>query len=230
MAIPSKTLINIDALFDTYLACVFDINQSWVLPLIKNGYKTRNHNTLSRFNPQINDDLIKDRYIHRDINIIRQSKQTNIVNLLANKISESNSDFDHPEAIDYKITINTYPYEFTKEELVFLFKTLKYVLQVKELKRVHIPIENITPQFLKEKYNTFIFYDIDEWLAHHRFLLRDCRMQFVKFIIPLCYREGMEDKEEYEEAQEAITDALKAFVELEFVPLSDMSIHVPAKE
>lgn len=223
-----RILLNIDCIFDVMLGCVTYCNPDWVEPMFANGYMERLHNTLSYFNPAIDDALIKKTWEERDTHILKLSPRTNLVNLLAGYIKKSNvGDSEHPQALDYKIVINTYPYNFTQIELRVLFTCLKEILQVNTLTRVHMPLTEITPEYLKASFNRFIVYEFHEWLLSQKANFSNCKIPFVVVVAPLIYLPGNEDKRDEREVMKWVPAGLSSIFDLEFIPLNEVSISVP---
>ena len=211
------------------LGCVTAINPDWVLPLIQNGYLDRLHNTLSKFNPEIDDFAVKYLWEARGIGILKLSPRTNMLDLLAAYISISaTGDPEHPQALDYRLVINTYPYDFTTEELRELFICLKQILAVKQLTRIHLPLDKLTPQYLKEHFNRFIIYDFNDWLQWHNDALITYKIPLVVCVAPLCYLPGMEDSKDDDKLVAKWASAgFSSVVDLEFIRLADVSVHIP---
>ena len=223
-----KILINIDCIFDTLLGCVFAVNPDWVTPLAQSGYIGRVHNTLSLLYSEIDDELVRQRYLERDIEILQQSRRTNMLTLLADYIRQSNHNPDHPEALDYQVTINTYPYEIEAADLREMFGFIKDILDVAVLNHIHVPLSKLTPSYIKSYYSRFIIYSLNEWTELHGPALVDCKIPKVTCVVPLCYRAGMELKGDMQEAMKWTSAGFSSALDVEFVNLSDMSVCIPA--
>ena len=224
-----RILVNIDCLFDTLLATVMAVNIDWVDTLVRNGYISRQHNTLSKFNEAIDDSAITARYLVRDLAILKLSKRTNLVNLLTTYIAQSTGgDQAHPQTLDYKLVINTYPYNLSNAELKELFTCLKEILGVETLNRVHIPIAELTPAYIKQHYHRFIIYDFNEWVMVHGPALALLKMPLVTCVIPLCYLPEMDAAQEAREVTKWTTAGFASVLDVEFVTLADMSVCIPA--
>jgi len=222
-----KILINLDCFFDVKLATVIEVNEDWVLPLFDNGYITRQHNTLSLLNPEINDSVLEERWKTRDISLLKLTKRTALIKILSDYISQSKEgDPEHPQSVEFKLVINTYPYEFTKKEIKELFICLREILYTEAITRVHIPIGNLTPSYIKSSYDRFVIYNLDEWLLIHGNNLLENPMPLVTCMTPFCYRKGMENTGEGEEARRQIPASLAPFLDLELINLGDVSVFI----
>ncbi len=224
-----KILINIDTLFDTYLGTVTKIYPDIVLSLIKKGYFLRKHNKLSLIEGSISDNLINETYKNRDMDILRLSGRTNIVNIITKYIMQSQSNKEHPASVEYSLVINTFPYNLNKEELKELFYCFKYVFNLEAITRVHIPIKDITIKLLKDNFNRFILYDFNEWYGYRLKEFETIRIPHVNIVFPLWFMEGNENCEEIEEVIKWTTSGLSSLMDIEYVTLADMS-YCPPKE
>jgi len=225
-----KLLINIDCLFDTYFSTVIDINPDWAIPLAKADYLERNHNYLSLLHPAIDDDKVKERYESRDLSILKSSKKTNIVDIIRDRVAMSKANPTHPEAIDFVITINTYPYVLPKEDLLELFSGLKYIWDIKTLYHVHLHSKDLKPEFIKKTFDKFMLYDFDEWFQYHQELFKHFRMPNVGCIIPYKTVKEHVDKRYDNESIKLIKRAFNIMFDLEIMPLGDMSFKLPIKQ
>ena len=163
-----KILISLDCIFDVKLATAMDLNPDSIIPLIQNNYLDRNHNYLSILNKNLDEELLQDRWNNRDINLLKLAKRTSIVNLICSHIADRNTlTVDHPEYLDFKITINTFPYIFSKSDLKELFIVFKELFGIDNITRIHLPIDNISSEYLKGRYDRFIIYDFNEWALLH---------------------------------------------------------------
>ena len=93
----TRILIELDAIFDTYIASVERCNPRWLKDILLNGYFTRMHNTLSMLNPDVDDATVDKIYKERDVSLLRISKMTNILSIFANAISTSSGFENFPQ-------------------------------------------------------------------------------------------------------------------------------------
>ena len=226
--ISTKILIDLDSIFDTYLGCAEKNNPLWLKVLLQNGYIHRMHNTLSLINHEIDDDKVLDTYLNRDASILRISKASNMLNVFTNSVAISNGfEVGHPEHVDYTFTINTYPYELTNAELRELFKQLQYILGVSKITRVHMPISELTPLYLKDRFTDFVIYDFSEWCKHNRLLLNNTKLPNVNCITPFILRPGMETAcalDELDKISDVLRTGLRFHLKVDFLPLSEFSV------
>lgn len=222
-----KVLISLDCLLDTVLGTIDEIAPKAVIPLLENGYLNRIHNTLSMFCKDIDDIAFRERYASRDISILKRSKKTSLVGILAAHVGEYDEFNEHPEAQNYKFVINTYPYNINDYEIKELFITLKMLLNVQYLTRVHLPISSITPEYLiTNKFNRFIIPSFDEWVTINGALLKTTRIPFITCVAPLCYAPGKELLGEEDAVMKWTSAGFSPYLDVEFITLADTSIEI----
>ena len=223
-----KVLLNIDCLFDTKLGTVTSLNPEWGVGLLEGGYLDRLSNKLSLYNPSIDDKAVAERWALRDMEVLRLSKSTNILNLLSNYAAISNKgDPEHPEALHMSVVLNTYPYELSRKEMVTMFTYLRDILGIERLTQVFLPVLELTPTYLKGNFNKFIIYNLEEWNDSHIMSLPDCPMPYVQCNAPLCFLESMAHEPYQSGTEAAIEQQYASHLRLELLPLSDFSICPP---
>ena len=223
-----KILINLDCIFDVKLATAMDINPDSIIPLIKNGYLERNHNYLSVLNNALDEELLQDKWDKRDIELLKLAKRTSMVSLICEHISDRNTlTIDHPEYLDFKLTINTYPYNFSKEDLKELFICFKELFGIENINRVHLPIDKLSSEYLKGRYDRFIIYDFNEWILLHGNRLKECPIPNITCSAPISLM-----KEHINKSGKDIDNAIKytkmyfateKFLDIDLLKLKDFS-------
>jgi hypothetical protein len=240
---PLKILVGLDSLLDTRLVCVGMINPDHVIPLLKRGYRERMHNKLSLILPEINDEAVETLFAERDMPMVKLSRSTNIVHLLAERIVESQISGDtRPDSREITIILNTYPYSISKQEVLAFANGLSEVFKTKKITRVHLPTEELTPKYLRENYSRYITHDLNEWLGVHQVNLIEDPMPLFTIISPKCILDPVKftdiidadnkgDKDHYNKCFDVVFESLKRntskYVELEFCPLADFSMTIP---
>jgi hypothetical protein len=236
-----KLLVTLDSLMDTRIACVHLLDHTHTGKLLRNGYMKRVHNKLSLFVPEINDDAVDELFSIRDVPVLKLARPTNVVNLLAERILEAKLLQDKsPENKEVKIVLNTYPYNLSKQEVYDFVKGFSDILQTKNITRVHLPIEELTPEYLLPNYSAYITHDLNEWIAIHEVNVNKLKMPLFTIISPGYFRDITELRNLFIEHSVQMTESninkhlqaglnafkknVAQFVELEFYPLSDFSV------
>lgn len=224
-----RILVSLDCLLDVRLACVRQINEKWVLPLVEKGYLNRNHNTLSLIHSEINDDLVMEHWNNRDIETLKLSNRTHLIDTLAEYVNDVNvKNGNSPTQDTYKVTVNTYPYQFEKGDLTELFVGLKQLLGISTIGRVHLPNNELTITYLRERFEKFIVYDFDEWYNEDiQNELKEKPAKELTCVRPFCYIKGHEHETEEQECIKWLTAAFSQHLDIEFISLNEVSLFIP---
>lgn len=222
------TLICIDSLFDSLFGCVTACSIEWTLPLIENNYITRNHNTLSILYNKIKDNDIKNTFKNRDVSILKLSKRTKLCSTISdNTKNYANLPTEHPEYLDISFVINTYPYNFTKEELLELLSAFKEIFGVNNIKRIHLPVDKLGPAFLsKYGYTKLIVHDFNEWVLAINNEFYNTKIPDIIITAPIILMSGFENKEVTDEFIKAETLKYNRLFALELLSLEEYSIDI----
>lgn len=221
-----KILIGIDCLFDTFFANVINTNTEWAEPLIQKGYLKRISNNLHYLLPTVDKDLIKDNWNKRTADLLRSgfAVRTTFINQLIEYLKEhTTGNEERPDNVNFKVIINTYPYDFTNRELKELFITLKELLQFNQITRIHKHTKELTPQYLKESINKFIIYDFEEWLEYNGSLLKQLPIKNITCVTPLNAIHAPKSETNIKEGLAKTPIAFIQHLDLELVTLADMS-------
>lgn len=221
-----KILISLDCLVDTRLACVIYQNPDWATALVEKGYISRLHNTFSKINSAIDDKIIEDIWDNRTADILPLARPTNMVKLLSTYILQSTINEKHPSSLNYKITINTYPYDLTKYEIKEYFECFLVLLNTKNITRVHAPPSDITPQYLKGHFDRFIYHDFNEWSVVQQSNIIENPIPLITIAVPLCCVKGKEDLTDELTAERETRKYFSNLLDLEFYRLADISINI----
>lgn len=182
---PYRIIVGLDCILDTLLGCVHFMDHTLIEPLIKAGYRQRWHNKLSEFVPLIDDKILMEIFQNRDVNILKLSRNTNMVNLLESKILESQIRGDKsPNNRNIQIILNTYPYNLTKEEVNIFVESLALSIKTFNITRIHMSFEELTPKFLLTNYSRLILHDFNEWGKHHIEAIKETPMPLFSLMVP----------------------------------------------
>jgi hypothetical protein len=242
---PLRIIVELDALFDTYLACVHMLDRTHTEPLIMAGYRERYHNDLSLLYNKISDKHVKDLYSKRDLPMLKFSFSTNMVNLLADRIIKSKLLGDQsPESRDIQIIFNTYPYNLTSAIVREYAIELSNVLNTKQISRIHLPPEELTPTFLKDSYSRLILARLDDWMIAQTENLKQLPIPLFTVIAPGFIKDPVGLAAEMRKkgiptddnnlkrylsgTLNHIKQTLSSVIDLEFYDLSDFSMTIPS--
>ena len=157
--------VSIDALFDTRLAALMIMDPGLVDKAIQNDYHGR---IVDQFSFVDNDEL-KGRLLSGDKAILKQAIVTPVLKLISRFIRQSlNSVVSSPIPIQPVVELNTFPYLLSSEEIEEMVLGLRAVTQnLADIKVVYIPIEELTPEYVKNNYIQMAMYSYWDWLNVH---------------------------------------------------------------
>ncbi len=223
-----RVLISIDCLFDTLLACANDVQPGCTSALLNNGYHNRHSNKLSLILEGFDDAALLKAWNNRGTEVLRKSYRTHMVNVLVANIKRNNFRHeDDPDKCDLQFVINTYPYDLNSDELKELFLVFKEIFDVSKITRVHIPLNEITPEYLYGNYGKIILYDFNEWMHTLHLQLKDCKLKYLSVVVPFCFAPGQEETKYAFDMPEKIIREFSDVFEIEYVTLRDMSFSPP---
>jgi len=220
-----KILLSLDCIFDTMLGSVKLESNDWYDALKDNvKYSNRTSNKLSLISSDIDDDRVGDRYAKRDVNTLRISPITPMLDIIADHASVSNVDNEgHPDSTRLDISINTYPYILEKDELRELFTQLKTVFGVDKLLCLSRSNKNLTPKYIKRHFDTVVLYDMDEWVGYQIHNLKLSPMPAVTFVFPLHLVDKHSDVTDVSQVLRNVQTSFAGHLDIDLLSLRDMS-------
>lgn len=125
-------------------------------------------------------------WMKRDIDDLKASLLSNIIHIINRIVLDYKTSNEVQIGDDYTVlTINTYPYQLSKEEIDEFSICLKGPLfVVNEMKFVSWDIRKITPTFLTNMFNIIIMYDFHFWSDIHKEDMKKCFAPHKTFIVP----------------------------------------------
>ena len=241
-----KVMLMLDCVFDTVIGSARMMNEEEAERLIELGYLSRKDNHLSTLNPKINEQLFLEYYNNRNVETLKKSYTTNIINIL--KMENMNNQIleeSHPDKQELVIILNTWPYLIHESVVKAILKELRDRIRPKNVKRIHLPISQLTPKYIKKNFNKFIIPSSNEWFKHHLKELRETQIALIKCIAPEEYLTQQDVDEaysrklikshyklEYEKydltkTSDMINKGLSSHINLELLPLVDFSLCPP---
>jgi hypothetical protein len=168
----SGILIDLDCLYDTRLATLKGLDDKYVGMAITAGYRERVTDNLVELIPDLDMAAYKELYEKRDIPTIvtAASFPTAIIIELGLVVREHIKMASRgPMAGTPVVTINTYPYKLTKEEIDTIVAALKHDLDepLCRVTAISMPPEQLTPSLLSSRYPTVFMYHLSHWMRIH---------------------------------------------------------------
>lgn len=179
--------VELDCLLDTRLGSVacYDLALSAKLAM-NESYHSRFHNELHRIDNQLSKDEYQALWDNRkEMDTLTNSRVTKFMYQLrglidATRVSEA--------FIPYKQTGNVFVdihgWGLDEEEQVELKRCLVGFLVTDRVTLVDIGYDNLTPEFIRNSYNSVSLIDFDKWVNIHVNALSECRIPSVGFHCP----------------------------------------------
>lgn len=236
-----RIMIDLDSLFDTRLALLFldDIETMDIKgfkTVMQTGYPQRQSDDWIIENSGISkarwDELWETRGTSK---LLSLTKQTLIVKAILDYINDMvNEQVKPTKGDEYQIVINTYPYVLDEETANYLTQALEdQLVIVTNIKTTYMPLEQLTPQYVKDNLDSLWLYDYTKWLDIHLPSLTENPKPTIQLICPKLIKAIPKDvvPDEVEvrilkefDPFEVINGMLSLFVSIQFVPVAFYSV------
>ena len=168
----SGILIDLDCLYDTRLATLKGLDDGLVGKAIASGYRDRVTDNLVELIPELDMEAYKTLYANRDISTIVTAARfptAIIIDLGIVVMEHIKMATKGPIAGTPVVTINTYPYNLTKEEIATITSALHHDLNepLCKVKAISLSPEQMAPGLLAARYPTVFMYNIAHWMTLH---------------------------------------------------------------
>lgn len=203
---PTDILVSLDALLDTRLPVAVDtmgLPADEAIPiLMKNGYLTR-----KTFAPEGVDAVrFKELYADRNALHLLDAIRTPIIeNVLEMVVFANKRRVTCSELKPTHVVINVHPYVLSPEDQALIAESIGVMLHNKcGVGVVSIPYSDLTPDYLKTRYEFMVMYDYPQWLDIQASNFKDKECRALRVLVPAVYF-GRE-----------LTDEEKATIEVEW--------------
>jgi hypothetical protein len=162
---PTRLLIDLDALFDTRLVVLSEMEGDALTAALKHGY----HERVSDSFPGVDFNDFKERYKKRDKRTLAKAFVTPLINLIKEFAIESlrnvnNTPF-HNKPI---VVINEYPYKLLSAEAAEIVNGVRHMTNgMCDIETVYLEPAQLTPLYVKLNLALMIMYDYEDWLEIH---------------------------------------------------------------
>lgn len=227
-----RLLVHFDAIFDTVFGTLRTMDPSLTLGLNDTSYHDRYHNVLSDFDSSINLEEFRERFAKRDLEVLKNSFVNRIPVWLSTNIARyQGMDEQHPDYREVHLTFNYWPYELSPE-LIEAFKVqLGNIMFIEEstIHFVSLPLDKLSPAFLKQRYDHLILWDFHEWEKLFIDELINCPITDVGITAPLIVHDLQrhEAKEHLSDLAEIARKVYSSSLHLELLPLKYFSYIKP---
>lgn len=177
--------VDMDSMVDTRSGIVKSISMKAYERLAISGYPTRDVDNFHGLCGIDQSDYDK-RWKERTADIVRDSIATRIPMVLSTIVGKINGaraeDATMPTP---KITVNTFPYNFSEDERRMLEAAIAcYIGVSSSITLVHIPTHTLTPNYIKSNWGIMVMYDFIGWLNMHHAALLEAPIPGVTFYAP----------------------------------------------
>jgi len=186
--------VELDVLLDTRLGTVARLDEEAAKSLLEKDYHTRESDIFKGVN---NEEYIS-LYSKRDTVTLAHSAITESIILIRHLLGVYGRQLiNHPLRGELKLTVNTYPYVLTEEELSEIGLAVKeWIQDLARVEIVTIPTKDLTPAHCKRAYNVMMIYDHPGWMNTHTEAFNTTLLPEVTLFAPAIYFKPPPTKEE----------------------------------
>lgn len=196
----STMFVELDCLLDTRLALLFQMCPDKIAGLLDSGYIDRDQDVF----PDVDMKQFKKLYRRRDKSLLKNAVVTPVKRLMLEFATETqHNSISTPFKMLPKLVINSYPYVLSDEEAgVIITAVIASTYEKADVSMVYIPMEEITPSYVKQNLSLLVMYDHQAWLEHHA--------SAGNFTNVICPEVGMMGPALYQHSQPTAKDHAKA--------------------
>lgn len=222
-------LIPLDVILDTRIATIALMNETKAIEILKSGY----HKRRSDFFKGIDKKEFDLKYSQRNEATLAKAQCTNIVYVLKDMIEQFlNQAISSHKQSKIIVTINTYPYEIAKESRSLILSAISVWLgEMCELSSIHISDKDLSPDFIKNRYDVLFMYHYAHWLEYHTENFKKTSINTSNLYVPaISFEQDITDqvieklKKESMHPLEALKLLTAPFVNIEPIDVSAFSV------
>lgn len=188
--------VELDALLDTRLATLYQINPALIGKAIECGYRNRISDVWSEIGLDVDQDDYNERYRNRTVDTLKLAKPTAIVPMLTDMTASlGRASVEDPRIEKIGIEVNVWPYKLDDETKLAIEEAVSIWVSVdSEVTTVDYDRGSLTPSLIDQQYAAVILYGFNDWLTLHSSTLIDKRIPTVSIIAPALYLNGKPDE------------------------------------
>lgn len=219
----STMMVYMDALFDTRLSQLFELNPDSVISAIEGNYLYRDEEVFNG----VDKSVYFEKYHSRTKSLMKNATITPIIDMMKQFVKETlvNS-VAGPNPVRPRLIVNTYPYVFSNEECNLVkASVMEYIKGTAEVDVIYKSYEDLTPTYLRQEVSVVVMYDYYQWLEVHSVSKRfeKDRCPEVTLIAPGIYFKGKPTRQQTEQAKELGMTPL-GIVEVHAGPIIDLKL------
>jgi len=223
--------VDLDSLMDTRFSTLSSIDKDMLSGMIENdSYFTRVYDEFG----YINNIMFNDLYSKRNKITLLRSMPTKIIELMATELILSESkQIEANEVPLLTVTINTFPYTLTGEEMN------KFTIVIKKLclnsritvAYVNLHPKNVTLSFIASNFSVVIMYDYSKWLDY-QISLKTGSAETTVLYVPSLMGNAIKVKKDkdLEDMFNAYSELFGPYISLRHIPVESFSIQSQRKK
>lgn len=221
-----RILVELDALLDTRIATISRIHPESAVALLHDPrYYER---VIDDFEPLvgITKEAFRQAYAQRDVEILEQSRLTELPLMLNEIIKRMEQESDTTPFVEsVTVDVNIWPYELSDEERdEIAVAMMAHVGNQTLVNTVRLPPEQLTPPYIKQRYSGMILYNFRDWMQPHMETFKKFLMPRVTVLAPALFYDQVPTRDDI--ASEGMKEDLNPFTlsEIAFVELFNLSL------
>ena len=168
-------MIDLDAVLDTRVGALFDIDAVEALSILDHGFRDRKSDTLDGFKTTITNEQFHEAYENRGIHTLQVSRPTEMPAILCGETARLMmvASRGGEPLEDYCVILNVYPYVLSEIQTYEMAEALKELLgKGIPVRTINLPVGSSRLDYLKMRDITdYITYDIKGWIERE---FQDC--------------------------------------------------------
>lgn len=222
-----KYFCGLDELFDTRLGLISVINQDVAQTIFEDkeqSYFYRPHDDYLWRSLGYTEEQWYQAWDNRDVNVLRNSLRTHVITIISDSILQYYNDKEEALSSKYTtLTINTYPYKLSDQELDELKEVIiEHIPVLGEINYICYSLKDLKPSILKE-YDECYLYEYHRWMDIHGNELRDMLITGISLRVPRLFYKMMTEQD-YQEIVK--TKEGKKILELDIFKLFEAAVSI----
>ena len=219
----STMMVYMDALFDTRLSQLYELNPDSVIDAIQGNYLYRDEEVFNG----IDKNVYFEHYHNRTKSLLKNATITPMIDMMKQFVKETivNS-IAGPNPVRPRLVVNTYPYSLSIDECNLIkASVMGYIKGTAEVEVIYKSYEDLTPSYLRQEVSIVVMYDYYQWLEIHSISKRfeTDRCPEVTLIAPGLYFKSKPTRQQSEQAKELGMTPL-GIIEIHAGPIIDLKL------
>lgn len=165
----SSIYVELDALMDTRLGALYQLNPALAMSYLVDGFGQRTRDQFEKDGQKVSFEEFKAFYDKRDKTVLTNASVTPVLDMIQSYVRTSlKTTANSPIQTKPRIWINVYPYVLEDSEKQLIAKAVyRSTTEAADVLFMDSPPAGITPKFFNEEVTIAIMYRPDLWLEEH---------------------------------------------------------------